>query len=364
MRATEIEISLDEISRNACLIRQAIPGRVKMLGVVKADAYGHGDVQVARCLVEQGADMLATAIDEEALALRDAGIACPILVLGRTDFQNREACVERDISMAVFSPEELQSLDAIAQRMGKRALCHLKYDTGMTRIGVRGEAELRALLETWTKCKSVRMEGFFTHFCAADSDPDFTRQQNVRFVRAVAMARQAGFSPIAHAAASSAMLREEYQHDMIRAGIALYGSCMPDLPVRNAQTLRTRPVRMVRVAPGDTVGYGRTYRFQRDSVVITLPIGYGDGYPRVLGNKADVLVRGMRAPVVGNVCMDMLTVDVTGIPGVTLEDEVVLLGRQGEQRITPDELARLAGTIPYEIMLGFSPRVRRIYRGG
>ena len=151
--------------------------------------------------------------------------------------------------------------------------------------------------------------------------------------------------------------------DMVRAGIALYGGCMPELggALQYAQTLVTRPVRIETIQPGDTVGYGRTFRAGRETVVMTLPIGYGDGYPRILSNRADVLVRGQRARVIGRVCMDMLMADVTDIPGVTTADEVVLLGAQGAQRITPDELAERAETIPYEIMLGFSPRVRREY---
>ena len=159
------------------------------------------------------------------------------------------------------------------------------------------------------------------------------------------------------------MLRPEYQHDMVRAGIALYGGCMPELgnALQYAQTLATRPIRIETIQPGDTVGYGRTFRAERETVVMTLPIGYGDGYPRILSNRADVLVRGQRARVIGRVCMDMLMADVTDIPGVTTADEVVLLGAQGAQRITPDELAERAETIPYEIMLGFSPRVRREY---
>ena len=177
----------------------------------------------------------------------------------------------------------------------------------------------------------------------------------------LARIREAGFSPVAHAAASTAMLNPRYQHDMVRAGIGLYGSCMPEMgdALRHAQTLTTRPIRIETVQPGDTVGYGRTFRAERKTVVMTLPIGYGDGYPRILSNRADVLVRGMRAPVIGRVCMDMLMADVTDIPGVALEDEVVLMGAQGGERITPDELAERAETIPYEIMLGFLPRIPR-----
>ncbi|MGN1006299.1 MAG: alanine racemase, partial [Aristaeellaceae bacterium] len=198
--------------------------------------------------------------------------------------------------------------------------------------------------------------------CVAESDPAFTDEQNARFARALEIVRAAGFHPIAHAAATSAMLNPAYQYDMVRAGIGLYGTLVPELEGRlqYAQTLCAKPIRMETIHKGDTVGYGRTFTARRDSRIITVPIGYGDGYPRILSNKADVLVCGKRAPIVGNVCMDMLMADVTDIPEANADSEVVLMGAQGSQRIAPDELAELAGTIPYEIMLGFSPRVRTV----
>ena len=173
------------------------------------------------------------------------------------------------------------------------------------------------------------------------------------------MIRGEGFRPVAHAAATSAMLNPEWQYDMVRPGIGLYGSCLPQLQgeLENAQTLVTRPIRIQRIDAGDTVGYGRTFTARRESLIMTLPIGYGDGYPRILGNRASVLVLGKRAPLVGRVCMDMIMADITDIPDVMMDDEVVLMGRQGDERITPDELAELAQTIPYEIMLGFGARV-------
>jgi alanine racemase len=253
----------------------------------------------------------------------------------------------------------LEIMQDEAVRCGRRALAHLKIDTGMSRIGVRGEEDLRAMLAWWRRCPDVEMEGIFTHFCASDTDPVFTEQQKERFSEALATVRQAGFRPIAHAAASTAMLNPALQYDMVRPGIVLYGSCVPELAkaLTWAQTLVTRPIRLQWISKGDTVGYGRTFTAGRDTLVMTLPIGYGDGYPRILGNRASVLVRGKRAPLIGRVCMDMAMVDVTDIPDVDLDDEVVLLGAQGDERITPDELAELANTIPYEIMLGFAVRI-------
>lgn len=359
MRPTIMKVSIGAIADNARLFRGMIPPNVRMMCVVKADAYGHDSVRAARRLLEAGADAFAVAIVEEAARLRDAGIEAPILILGGACESSLRQAVRVRAAQAVYTPEALDALQDEAVRCGTRALAHLKIDTGMSRIGVRGEAALNAMLAHWQSCPDVAMEGAFTHFCVADTDPAFTALQNERFAAALARIRAAGFSPIAHAAATSAMLEPALQYDMVRPGIGLYGSCVPALEgrLKPAQTLVTRPIRLQWIAEGDTVGYGRTFTARRDTRIMTLPIGYGDGYPRVLSNRASVLVRGRRAPLAGNVCMDMIMADVTDIPGVTLDDEVVLLGAQGGERITADELAGYAGTIPYEIMLGFAARV-------
>ena len=352
-------VSTEAVAANARAIRRALPAHVRMMCVVKADAYGHDALRVARRLRGCGADAFAVAIVEEAEALRRGGIDDMILILGGACEESLRQAVRCGASQAVYSEAALDILRDEAVKTGKPARAHLKIDTGMSRVGVRGTEALGKLLDRWQRCPEVVMEGAFTHFCVADSDPDFTALQNARFREALAAIRAAGFAPIAHAAATSAMLKEDLQYDMVRPGIGLYGSCLPELAgqIDNAQTLSTRPIRLQAIAAGDTVGYGRTFTARRDSLIMTLPIGYGDGYPRVLSNRASVLVKGRRAPLVGRVCMDMLMADVTDIEGVTLDDEVVLMGRQGAERITPDELAELAGTIPYEIMLGFSSRI-------
>lgn len=362
MRPTVMEISLGRLMENARVLRERVPAKVKMLCVVKADAYGHGAVPFALALERAGlADAFAVAIVEEAIQLREAGVRGMILILGGACAESLSEAVRVGASQAVYTPQALRTLEAAACSQGVRARAHLKIDSGMSRIGVRSAQELDALLEVWKDCPHVEMEGCFTHFCAADGDPEFTARQDAVFMRQVDRVRAAGFAPVVHAAASTAMLDERYQHDMVRAGIGLYGSCMPGLEtlLGHAQRLTSRPVRIETIQAGDTVGYGRTFRAQRDTVVMTVPIGYGDGYPRALSNRADVLVRGRRARVIGRVCMDMLMADVTDVPGVGLEDEVVLMGAQGAECITPDELAELSGTIPYEIMLGFLPRIPR-----
>ena len=362
MRQTRMYISLGALEHNAREIRAALPAGVKMMAVVKADAYGHGAPDFALRLQAAGADALAVALVEEGIVLRDRGVTLPILVLGGADESSFADAIRYDISLAVYDVGNLRALNAAAEARGRQVGAHLKVDTGMSRVGVRSPAELEALLAAWRDCPRVRMNGIFTHFCAADEDLAFTRQQNERFNRAIARARAAGFAPLAHAAATSACLLPEFQHDMVRPGIGLYGLLMPELEsrLRLAQRLVTQPLRIEVIEPGDTVGYGRTFTAARETKIMTLPIGYGDGYPRLLGNRAHVLIRGRRAPVVGRVCMDMLMVDVTDVPDVSLEDEVVLMGPQGDDCVSPEELARCAETIPYEIMLGFSARVRRI----
>ena len=359
MRPTIMRVSTEAIAHNARLFRAAIPAHVRMMCVVKADAYGHDGVAVAKKLLDAGADAFAVAIVEEAEALRNAGIERPILILGGAGESSLRQAVRCGASQAVYDPWMLDVMQDEAARLGVRAKAHLKLDTGMSRIGVRDMAALEDLLTRWKGCPDVEMEGAFTHFCVADTDPEFTGVQRQRFIAFLDRVRGAGFHPIAHAAATSAMLDPELQFDMVRPGIGLYGSCVPAFEgrLRHAQTLVTKPIRIQHIASGETVGYGRTFTARRDSVIMTVPIGYGDGYPRILSNRASVLVKGRRAPQVGRVCMDMLMADVTDIPGVTLEDEVVLMGRQGDAVITPDELAEQAETIPYEIMLGFGPRV-------
>lgn len=359
MRATQLRVSLKTLSENARAIRNELPRDVKFMAVVKADAYGHGLAGAAKAFLEGGADALAVAIVEEAAALRAAEVAAPILILGGANGDSIEEAVRADAAQAVYRPDMLASLQRAAEKLGVPARAHLKIDTGMSRIGVRGEKELSAMLSAWRECPDVRMEGAFTHFAAADSDPAFTARQDALFRDAVGKIRAAGYRPLAHAAATSAFEDARYLHDMVRPGLALYGFGAKNPRLRGAQTLVSKPVRIEKIGAGETVSYGRTFTAPRETAVMTVPIGYGDGYPRVLSGRAQALVCGRRVNLIGRVCMDMAMFDATDVPEATLDSEVVLMGRQGDGEITPEELADLTGTIPYEIMLGFLPRVRR-----
>jgi len=361
-RPTVLTVSLSAIANNFKLAKVVTRGRVKMMTVVKANAYGHGMIPVAERLLKEGADALAVATVDEGIALREAGVFAPTLVMGGTCQEAIVEAVNRHLALTVYDADTLRRMNTAAQRLNTVAHAHLKIDTGMGRVGVRGYEALQNLLDEWAQTKHVKMEGIFTHFANADGDAGFTQRQNWEFNDAITSVRARRFNPIAHAAASTGMLAGEYYwHDMVRPGIMLYGAEVNHrfAGLEPAQTLSTSPVRVEWLETGDTVGYGRTFRCERSTRVMTLPVGYGDGYPRILSGKADVLVCGRRAPIIGRICMDQLMVDVTDIPEADMRSEVILMGAQGEERITPDELARLAGTIPYEIMLGFGTRVTR-----
>ncbi len=360
-----MQVQLDALANNARQIRSLLKNDVKMLCVIKADAYGHGASKVAECLSNKGlADAFAVATSDEGVSLRKSGMdKLPVVVLGYSCEEAALESVKYGLSQTVFDVDGLLMLENAAKAQKKNARAHLKIDTGMSRIGVKGDQALAALLSKWQECPHVEMEGVFTHFSSADADPAFTQNQLIVFENAVSVIRKFGFSPIRHAAASAALWNENYMLDMVRAGIALYGVENGPLngKLRFAQRLITHPSRITELDEGESVGYSRKFVCQRRTRLMTLPCGYGDGYPRILSGRADVLVNGKRAPIVGNICMDMLMADITDVGEVTRDTVVTLLGADGAETITPEELALKAETIPYEIMLGFAPRVERRY---
>lgn len=359
-----LSVSLDAIEHNLRLaMKRCAPG-VRAIAVVKDDAYGHGAAAVSRRLIHAGAWGLAVACVDEGIELREVGLTAPIIVLGGAMNDSiAEAAVRYRLSQAVGDVHALSCLSQAARRQNIRALAHMKIDTGMSRIGARGVHEIDALLDAWTGTPSVEMQGLFSHLANADGDPDFTSLQRTRFEEGRRQVHAAGFRPMCHLSASTGIaLGEAYHFDAVRPGIVLYGASVGGLfeGIYPAQQLSTRPVRLEWIEVGEPVGYGCTWRAERRTRVMTLPIGYGDGYPRLLSGRADVLIEGIRAPLIGRICMDQMMADVTDVPAASLHSEVVLMGRQGNEVIAPDELADLAETIPYEIMLGFG---RRIVRG-
>ncbi len=366
-RPTRLVIDLSVIESNVRLLRARTPKAARLMAVVKADAYGHGAVPVARAALAAGADFLAVAIPEEGAALREAGLTAPILVLGGIAEEGAEAAARYGLAQAAFDLETVRWLDAAAKRHGTRVDVHIKADTGMGRIGVRDERALRALAEAVQASPNLNLAGVFTHFASSDEkDLAFTRLQAARFDALAAPLKQAKPDLLLHAANSAALLRcPQLTYDMVRAGIALYVS--PDLPgdagegLGHAMRWETRAVHVKDIEPGETVSYGRRFTAQRVTRVMTLPVGYADGYHRAIGGVGRALVRGQSAPVIGRVCMDQTMLDVTDIPGASVGDEVVLLGRQGNERITAREIGTWCGMIDYEVVLSPTGRVPKAY---
>ncbi|MGI6161689.1 MAG: alanine racemase [Christensenellales bacterium] len=369
LRPTYAEIDLGCIRRNTTALKRACGGAM-LMAVVKANAYGHGMIRSAKAALSGGASWLAVTMAEEGIELREAGISASVCVIGGMSAGAGAKVVEYGMSQAIFTRAELDELQYEAARRSVKAKAHLKIDTGMSRIGVRVGEELEALLDAWDSCPDVEMEGVFTHFATSDAeDKAFSHKQADLFEQATNRVRQRGHNPIRHAANSAAVLDlPDTHYDMVRAGISLYGyypseCCNKDVTLEPAMTWKSKVIYTKQMRPGDGIGYGLTYKAPSGSVIATVPAGYGDGYMRLLSNKADVLIGGKRARVRGRVCMDQLMADVTGIDGVKPGDEVVLIGRQGSEYIGADELAELAGTICYETLLTVSARVPRVFVG-
>lgn len=368
-RPTVARIDLDALTHNFQEVRLRTGNR-KILAVVKAQAYGHGGIMVSRHLAAIGADMLGIALVEEGRELRDAGITAPILLMGAVFPEQAEEIVRLDLITTITSLRMAQALSDAARRQGRAAALHLKVDTGMGRIGLAPEA-IPALVHEVSKLGSVRIDGLMTHFADADlRDKQFAQVQLERFEGMVRGLQQRGFAvPLLHAANSAAILDfPRSLFTLVRPGLMLYGydpleRISADGCLRPVLSLVTRIVFVKRVPAGTPISYGRTFTTRRESLIATVPIGYADGYSRALSNKGEALVRGRRVPVAGRICMDMLMLDVTDVPEVREGDEVVLIGGQGDDRITAADIAAVAGTIPYEVLCGIGSRVPRVYIG-
>ena len=370
-RPTWAEIDLDALAENLRVIRERGGRKVSVMAAVKADAYGHGAVPCARRLEAEGVEWFGVALPEEGIDLRSAGITKPILCLGGFWEGQQKACLQQNLTPVVYRLDMVESLDRSARDAGVVADVHVKIDTGMGRLGVRND-DVPQFCEALSRLRNIRVDGLMTHLAAAD-DPaqeDFTKGQLERFEHAVKVFRERGFSPsYIHAANSAgAFAYPQARENIVRPGATLYGFSRDVLPP-NIATPRLRPVMALRsrvmllktVSQGEKLGYGCSFETTRESLIATIPIGYDDGYRRSLSNHGRVIVGGKFAPVVGRVSMDLTLIDVTDVPRVSLQDQVTLLGRDGELSITAEEVAELAGTISYEITCGISSRVPRTY---
>lgn len=370
-RPTWAEIDLGAVRHNLHRIREAA-GKAKIMAVVKANAYGHGMFEICKVCLEEKVEYFGVASLDEALAIRRENIKNPVLVLGYVPPCYAGMVVENDISSTVFNWQGAKALSEAAVKQGQKARVHLKIDTGMGRLGFLPDEKSLKDIEKIAHLPGIFIEGIFTHFATADAeDKSFAHEQLARFNNLVKKLEDKGVKiPLKHCSNSAALMDIPEAHfDMIRAGIVLYGLYPSDkvnrsrLQVIPVMRLKSRISFLKVLPPGHTVSYGRTYCCTSPTKVATVPIGYADGYSRLLSNKAWAVVRGVKVPLIGTVCMDQCMFDVTAVEGVKEGDEVILFGR-AEDGITADDLASIIGTINYEIVSCIGPRVPRVYIEG
>lgn len=358
-------IDLAAIEENMRLLRAATPSSAGMIAVVKADGYGHGAAETARAAIRGGADMLAVASTGEGQILREQGIDVPILVLGAVTESDVRTGVENELIQTVCTEEMIRLCETAAANLKKQTEVHLKIDTGMGRIGVRTPGEIEGILSVLNQCVHVRLGGVYTHFADADGDENgikYTREQFELFMKLI---KPLPGGIIRHSCNSAAIHRfPEMALDMVRAGISLYG--YPPVPcslsLRPCMTWVASISYIKEIPAGTSVSYGRTYISSKTVRIATVTCGYGDGYFRCTGEKGYILINGKRAKIIGRVCMDQMMADVTDIENVSEGDIVVLMGKDGTEQITAEDLAEWAGTISYEILLSAGNRVERIFR--
>lgn len=373
-RHTWATVDLGALEHNYLVVRRHLPPSVGIMAMVKADAYGHGALPVARVLEEAGSQAFGVATAEEGIELRDGGIKRPIVVMGGllgVGLVASKAMIAARLTPVIHSRDAIESLEVEAAKEGLKVACHLKVDTGMTRLGVRLEA-LPSLVSQIKQCRHVFVEGVMTHLSEGDNPEVSSRQVEVFLSSKRIIEAALGPIRIWHIANSAACLRGEpievdgAKENWVRPGLALYGSCngvdFLEDELKPVMGLVSRVALLKGVTAGTRVSYGGTFTTTRPSRLAVIPIGYADGYPWSLSNRANVLIRGRRVAVVGRVTMDMIMADVTDLNGVGVGDEVVLLGAQGDECIGLSELSSLASTIPYEMLCGISKRIPRIYK--
>jgi len=360
------DIDLDALTHNVRQLKQRA-GSAQVMAVVKANAYGHGAVAVARAALAAGAERLGVICLDEGEELRRAGVTAPILIMGFTPVSQAERVVELSLTPTVSSQQMALALSRFAVERGVTLIVHLKVETGLNRYGLPPE-QLLPLAESLRQLPGLDVEALFTHFANGDDeDKSYLRRQFEIFSRA---ADELPWIRVRHVANTATLIdTPELALDIVRPGIGIYG-CYPSphmqrsIDLRPILSLKSRVARLRRLEPGESVSYARTWTAARPSVVALIMCGYGDGLQRELSNKGSVLIRGCRAPIIGRVAMDMCIADVTDIPYAALDDEVVIIGRQREAEISVEEVAALCGTVNYEILTGITARVPRVYRRG
>lgn len=365
------EVNLDNIAHNVKEIRRITDKKVEIMGVVKADAYGHGVMEVTRTLLENGVTRLAVSMLDEAIQLRQNGIEVPILILSYTDPIRAEEIILNDVTQTVFSHDLAEALSNAAVKHNRNVKIHIKIDTGMTRVGfMPGYSAVKNVVQI-SKLPGIIIEGLFTHFASADeTDNAYTCMQFERFMSIVSELNRIGvYIPVKHVCNSAGLIEFPEMHlNMVRPGIVLYGLYPSDevdktkIDLRPAMTMKANVILVKDVEKDTCISYGRIFKTARSSKIATIPIGYADGYTRLLTNKGKVLLNGQLAPIVGKICMDQCMVDITDIDGkVNVGDEAVLIGRQMDNEIKVEDLARSVGTINYELVSIIGKRIPRVY---
>lgn len=365
------EINLDNIAHNTREIRRITNKNAEIMGVVKADAYGHGVMEVTRTLLDNGATRLAVSMLDEAIQLRRNGISVPILILGYTDPIRANEIIENDVTQTVYSHELAQALSDEAVKQGKKVKIHIKIDTGMSRLGfLPGYSAVKNVVEI-SQLPNLIIEGLFTHFATADErNKEFTMTQFELFMSICSELQRIGIHiPVKHCANSAGIIEYPEMHlDMVRPGIILYGMYPSEevnkskIDLKPAMTLKANVILVKEVEKNTSISYGRLFTTDRVSKIATIPIGYADGYARMLSNKGKVLVHGQYAPVVGRICMDQCMIDVTNLDcNVEVGDEVVLIGEQGDNLITVEDVANSIGMINYEFVCIVGKRIPRAF---
>ena len=362
-------INLDAVRHNLCEIKKRLKPGVKIAAVVKADAYGHGAVPVAEAVQEE-ADWFAVSNIEEALELRKCGVKKPVLTLGYTAPQQLPEAIQNEITLTLCDRESAEEISEAAQRMGRDAMVHIKADTGMGRIGFPAEESFAVFAAEAAKLPHIQPTGVYTHFARADeTDPEATKLQYQKFLSFLSVLERQGLTGLLrHAENSAAILRmPEYQLDMVRLGISLYGmypseeSVVQEIALQPAMELKSHVAFLKTVPAGTGIGYNATYVTKEPRRIATIPVGYGDGYPRALSNCGRVLLHGKSVPIVGRICMDQMMLDVTDVPEVARGDVVTLMGTEGKERIRAEEIGTLSHSFHYEMVCNVGKRIPRVY---